>query len=650
MKKKILALPLAAALGLGLLAGCTGQNGGTPTPTPDAQNPDAKPAAVTFEDTVAWDGQYDVVVVGFGGAGAVAAANAADAGAKVLILEKAPLGSEGGNTRVSGQFFVYGNGNYEDTLSYYKALAGTHEVPEALLETYVREITNLADTVAEEFDLDRNDFVDSNYWDTTRGMSPEYPELPGADTISLMATHADGASDGYLWGLMRKRVADHSNEIDVWFESPAVHLIQDPGNKTIIGVQVERGGKTLNIRANNGVIMACGGFENNPEMVETYLGLSAFVPQGTLYNTGDGHRMVMEVGADMWHMDVYEGMGGALGASSVIEAQVGHYTSYMPPCNSGSIMLVSGGGTRFLNESESPRHGHIKNGDVYENPWWPDEIYLIMSNQNYQTALAYQVAIPADYEYTYTGSTWEELARNAGIDAAGLVETVEKFNGYAQSGVDPEFGRPADKMSPFPAEGPYYAVKLVPVILNTQGGARRNENAEVLGTDGNPIPHLYSAGEFGGICSNQYQGGGNIAECIIFGRIAGQNAAKAKSYTSTVLSKVDSNITYTPGVETDLKANDYSGVTLGENEYLGVGAGGMGGDIALKVTIVNGDITAIEVVDQKETPDRFAKVEETLIPAIIEANSVEVDGISSCTLSSNAVKAAVADALAQASK
>lgn len=646
MKKKLVALSLTATMGLSLLAGCSDQNADS-TPTPEAGNLATVTNEVTFENTVAWDGQYDVVVVGFGGAGAVAAKNAADAGAKVLIVEKAPEGHEGGNTRYCGQMFVYGNGNYEDTLAYYKALAGSHEVPEALLETYVSKITNMTDVVAEEFGLDKSTFRSAKTLSQTiANFDPEYPELPGVESISLMAAHEEGVSDGYLWGVMRQCVIDRSENIDVWYESPAVHLIQDPGNKTIIGVQVERNGKTLNVRADNGVVMACGGFENNEEMVETYLGLSTFVPQGTLYNTGDGHRMVMEVGADLWHMDVYEGMG-ALGASTIIEERVAHHIGYMPPCTSGSVLLVSGAGTRFVDENFVTRHGHVENGDVYENPWYPEDIYLIMSNQNYQTALAYQVAIPADYEYTYCGNTWEELAEAAGIDAEGLKASVEKFNGYAESGVDAEYGRSAESMSAFPAEGPYYAVKLAPVILNTQGGARRNENAEVLDTEGNPIPHLYSAGEFGGICALQYQGGGNIAECIIFGSIAGQNAAKEKSYVSSVISEVESEITYTPGVETDIKVADYSDVELGENEYLGIGSGGMGGDIVLKVTVVDGTIQNIEVVDQKETPERFAQVEEKLIPAIIEANSTEVDGVSSCTMSSDAVKAAVENALSQ---
>lgn len=630
---------LVALLALAMLCGCS-------TTVKNTES-----SQVTFENTVAWDGQYDVVVVGFGGAGAVSAITAAKEGAKVLIVEKAPEGSEGGNTRYSGQMFVYGNGNYENTLAYYQALAGNHEIPEALLEVYVSNITNMTDVVAETFNLDKEDFIDAVGFTGVSGYSPEYPELPGAESITLMSTHDAGISDGYLWGIMKECVTENTDNIDVWYESPAVSLIQDSGNGTIIGVEVERNGETLNIRANNGVILACGGYENNAEMVESYLGLTDYVLQGSLYNTGDGILMAMEVGAQLWHMHVYEGMG-AIGSTSVLteSGRVEYYTSYMPPCNSGSAILVGGDGTRFVNESIVTRHGHVLSGDGYENPQYPQDMYLVLSAKNYQTALAYGVAIPADYEYTYSANTLEELAEALDMNADKLTMTIDTFNRNANSGTTDEFGREASTMEAFPESGPYYAVKMVPVVLNTQGGAVRNENAEVLDTDGNPIPHLYSAGEFGGICAFQYQGGGNIAEVIIFGRLAGENAAKEKEYNSTVLTEVKSNIVYIPGYQSDLKEADYSDIELGENEYLGVGTGGMGGDIAVKVKIVEGKIEAIEVVMDNETEDRIAKVIEQLIPSIIENQSTDVDTVSSCTLSSNAVIEAVNNAIAESQK
>lgn len=613
----------------------------------------AMAGGITTAMTIEWDGAYDVVVIGFGGAGAVAAKNAAEAGAKVLIVEKAPEGHEGGNTRYSGQMFAYGKGNLEATRAYYKALGGSREIPEAMLNVYTEKIANMANVVAEETGLDPVNFGDAKVVSSAVVLySPEYPEMPGSESIELWATHQEGVSDGYLWSVLRKNVVALSDSIDVWFDSPAKHLIQEPTTGTILGVQVERGGEVLNIKANNGVVMALGGFENNQEMVETYLGMSDVSIMGSLYNTGDGIKMAMEVGADLWHMNVWEGMGGSIGGVTTIipeDQQVSVYASYMPPCNTGSVMLIAGDGSRILNESEFTRHGHIKHGDAWENPHYAQDMYLLMSAENYMTAVAYKMAFPENYEYVYSGNTMEELAGVIGADAATLADTVAKFNTYAETGIDAEFGRSAESMKAFPAEGPYYAVKMVPQMLNTQGGARRNENAEVLSTEGTPIPHLYSAGEFGGICSLHYQGGGNIAECIIFGQIAGKNAAAAKeALPEGLVTDVMDNAKYVPGVMTDIVVADYSHIALGENEYLGLGEGGMGGVVACKVKIVDGKIEAIEVVEHKETPGISDPAIANMPGKIIEAQSTEVDVIGGASLTSTAIKNAVADALSKA--
>ena len=82
------------------------------------------------------------------------------------------------------------------------------------------------------------------------------------------------------------------------------------------------------------------------------------------------------------------------------------------------------------------------------------------------------------------------------------------------------------------AEAPYYAIEMSPSMLNTQGGPRRNENAQIVRPSGAPIPRLYSAGELGSIYSYLYQGTGNIGECLAFGRIAGRNAVAEQPWDS----------------------------------------------------------------------------------------------------------------------
>ena len=110
-----------------------------------------------------------------------------------------------------------------------------------------------------------------------------------------------------------------------------------------------------------------------------------------------------------------------------------------------------------------------------------------------------------------------------------LEKTVARWNKSCALGNDSEFGRPANKMAPIQTS-PYYAAEFVPAFTNTQGGPRRNSAAQVLDTKRKPIPRLYSAGELGSVFSYHYQGGGNIAECIFFGQIAGEHAASEKPW------------------------------------------------------------------------------------------------------------------------
>ena len=115
------------------------------------------------------------------------------------------------------------------------------------------------------------------------------------------------------------------------------------------------------------------------------------------------------------------------------------------------------------------------------------------------------------------------LARSDRVtDARALEESVRRWNRSCDAGKDTDFGR--TKMLVPIAQPPYYAIALSPSMLNTQGGPRRNEHAQVVRPDSTPIPRLYSAGELGSIYSYLYQGTGNIGECLAFGRIAARNA------------------------------------------------------------------------------------------------------------------------------
>lgn len=606
----------------------------------------SKTADYTFADTIKWDAQYDVVVAGFGAAGAVASKTAADNGAEVLLVEKCSEGEAGGNSKVAGQLFAYGYENEEKTLAYYKALAGDTDVPDAMLETIANGVAHMKDTMV-SLGFNEEEFVDWTGVPVIGVMSPEYPEFEGSDSIGLWTTHAK-TSDSYMYQTLKEQVLKNSDKIDVWFESPATELIQDPVTKTIVGIKVERDGETLNVRALNGVVLATGGFEANSEMVQNYTGLTDYAPIGGLYNTGDGIKMAQAVGADLWHMDVYEGGFGLGGVSFKVEP--GEHASQIQvltqgPLNTGALILVGTDGDRFVDESTPVRHGHMYMNGSWRNPIYPDTMWVVY-DQTQADIIAEAGAIPEQFkDGIIEADSIEELAELTGTKLDQLTASIEQFNHYASTGVDEQYHRPAECMREFDGEK-YYAFEVVPEILNTQGGPKRNENAEILDTNGNPIPHLYSAGEMGGITSEHYQGGTNLAECIIFGQIAGENAASKKDPLPTYnpLTQVESTPA-TLGQITDINGDATSEVEVADNQYVGE-ASGMGGTLVVRVTMDGDTITDVEIVSHSETEGISDPAIEQIPQAIVDANSTEVETVSGATVTSNAIIEAVNNALA----
>ena len=110
------------------------------------------------------------------------------------------------------------------------------------------------------------------------------------------------------------------------------------------------------------------------------------------------------------------------------------------------------------------------------------------------------------------------------MDAAGLVETVNKYNQCCAAGEDPDFGRLSETLIPIKTP-PFYAMELTIGNINTNGGPVHNKASQTLDRDGKPIPRLYSAGELGSIFGFLYNSGHNLPEALAFGRIAGMNTA-----------------------------------------------------------------------------------------------------------------------------
>ena len=644
------------ALGLGavgILAGCGSSADSTAASASSTAAP-AEKKEFTFADTVRWDAQYDVVVMGMGAAGMVAAKTAADNGAKVVIVEKCEEGKAGGNTKVCGQLFAYANGDKDAAKSYYTALAGGRDIEPEIIDAISEGVANMADILADEFGFNKDEYMDwtgVNVVGTNMGaMSPEYPEMPGHEKMALWTTHA-GASDGYLYQGLKQNVTDRVDAIDVWYSSPAKSLIQDPVTKTVVGVTVERDGKEMNIRALNGVCICTGGFECNKEMVQHYLNVINYAARGGQYNTGDGIKMAQAVGADLWHMDCYEGLFGLGSVTYPVEEGI--------PCdmiatlaqnavNTGAAILVGTDGDRFVNESETVRHGHLYENGIWENPTFPEKVWYII-DETQKGEIEAAGAMPEEQLAKLTAyDSIGALAEGIGVDKDRLTKTIKNYNSFANNGEDYKCGREAQYMRAFDGKK-YYAMYMVSGLLNTQGGPKRSANAEVLDTQGNPIPHLYSAGECGGITVCMYQGGTNIAECITFGRIAGKNAAAAKDALPTYTVEAVESAPAQPGDIDDLVGEEETYETA-DNQYIGK-AQGMDDEIVVRVTVDDGKISQVEVLKQNETKGIGVPATEQLPEKFVGLDTEEainaVDGISGATITSNALKQAVVNALLQ---
>lgn len=645
------------ALGLGavgILAGCASSASSTAASASSTAAP-AEKKEFTFADTVRWDAQYDVVVMGMGAAGMVAAKTAADNGAKVVIVEKCEEGKAGGNTKVCGQLFAYANGDKDAAKSYYTALAGGRDIEPEIIDAISEGVANMADILADEFGFNKDEYMDwtgVNVGGTNMGaMSPEYPEMPGHEKMALWTTHA-GASDGYLYQGLKQNVTDRVDAIDVWYSSPAKSLIQDPVTKTVVGVTVERDGKEMNIRALNGVCICTGGFECNKEMVQHYLNVINYAPRGGQFNTGDGIKMAQAVGADLWHMDCYEGLFGLGSVTYPVEEGI--------PCdmiatlaqnavNTGAAILVGTDGDRFVNESETVRHGHLYENGIWENPTFPEKVWYII-DETQKGEIEAAGAMPEEQLAKLTAyDSIDALAEGIGVDKDRLTKTIKNYNSFANNGEDYKCGREAQYMCAFDGKK-YYAMYMVSGLLNTQGGPKRSANAEVLDTQGNPIPHLYSAGECGGITVCMYQGGTNIAECITFGRIAGKNAAAVKDALPTYTVEAVESAPAQPGDIDDLVGEEETYETA-DNQYIGK-AQGMDDEIVVRVTVDDGKISQVEVLKQNETEGIGVPATEQLPEKFVGLDTEEainaVDGISGATITSNALKQAVVNALLQA--
>jgi len=513
-----------------------------------------------------WDREADVVVVGCGYAGSNAAIAGHDAGAKVLILEKAPEQYAGGNSSVSGGGMSIPL-NLEDAKKYYRALAfGT--VPDDLVSDMAEAMVKVPDQLKKiGIDVAPIRMTAGIPAGMAPGAAPaakppvaRLPSglnlLPGAGNNRI---YAIVLKEGYArMGTGKELYLAHKNclqnrKIEILYETPAVELIQNLIDKSIQAVVAKQKGKKIFVKARRGVVLACGGYEADYEM-QVYFNFPGIkiYPWGTPYNTGDGIKMVSEIGAPLWHTCNLEWDGPCVKVPSEkygIAVQAGILTMAGVP---GNYIVVNKYGRRFMNDTKSLTHIKETLELTYfdhERVEYPNLPFYIVFDETYRVkrplvpkstfawnhvhkVVEWSSDNSAEIEkgWVFKANTLKELAAKAGIDPAGLEATVSKYNEYCQEGKDADFNRRPENLFPV-ATPPYYAAELALTVTNTQGGPKHNGKAQTLNKDNKPIPRLYTAGEFGSFFGFLYPGGSNIPEAIAFGRIAGENAAKEKPWS-----------------------------------------------------------------------------------------------------------------------
>ncbi len=481
-----------------------------------------------------WDHEVDVLIAGFGLAACSAAieAHAADPKARILMLEKADETNAGGDTRASGQGLVIAK-DKDAMMRYHRNMYAPNPIPDDLLEFYVDELMVLHPWIQERAKEANQAYIQlfAIY---------EFPELGAADAVLRQATILPRA--GGLWQAFKKNVL--KRPIDVWYESPATDLVQDHETGEVLGAIVKRQGKELRVRARRGVVLACGGYSANREMLANYCGYTDTPPAGSPYNTGDGIYMLQKAGADLWHM-----RNRMYSAGFHLALEVPDFKSafLLPPSvstRSGWIEIAADS-KRFYDESLPYGLTHYKvrnHGNYFDSlHQWVGPVHRIFdetvrrdggpmagehgwNNVVHQYRWSRDNSVEVEKGWILKADTIGELADKMGRKRAEVEQAVAEFNKSCEAKHDPLFGRDPETLKPI-VTAPFYAARIKPIMICTSGGGKRNRRSEVLDRNAKAIPGLYEAGQLGSMISFLYQNGTYLTEAMISGRSAGKNAA-----------------------------------------------------------------------------------------------------------------------------
>ena len=488
--------------------------------------------------------EHDVIVVGAGNAAFCAALAAQEQGASVLMLEAAPEEESGGNSRfTAGSIRVVYNG-VEDIKTLVPDLTEA-EIATTDFGTYTQEqfFDDMARVTQHRADPDLIELLVTRSFDTLcwmRDKGVRFIPIYGRQAFKIdgkfkfwggLTVESVGGGPGLVNMLTE---AARKRGVEVRYQTRALDLLYDGAR--IGGVRVRSNGHVSELRGKS-VVLACGGFEANPEWRTRYLGPGWDLAKvrGSRFNAGDGIRMALEIGASpRGNWSGCHAVGWEMNAPEFGDLAVGdQFQKHSYPFG----IMVNATGKRFVDEGADFRnYTYARYGRVILEQ--PNQFAWQIFDQKVKHLQRDEYRIRQITKAT--GDTIEELAKKLdGVDAAQFVKTIAEYNAAVRQDIpfNPNVkdgrrtqGLAIDKSNWANTidQPPFEAYGVTCGITFTFGGLRINTDGEVLNTDYQPIRGLYAAGELvGGIFYFNYPGGSGLISGAVFGKIAGSSAGRA---------------------------------------------------------------------------------------------------------------------------
>ena len=451
-----------------------------------------KKADIVYKNTTC-----DIVIIGAGGAGLVAATEAASKGAHVIVLEK--MGIVGGNSN-------YSTGGINASYTKEQERLGIKDSPDVFYDDtmkggyYLNDpdlVRTLVDHSAAIVDWLQSDLIGADLSDV--GI------FGGATNKRIHRPQGGSAIGAHLVPLLHKAALKQG--ADIRLNNKVIDILSDNGKASGARVSTANGEYVILAKA---VIIASGGFGANPAMVTLYNpSLEGFGTTNHKGATGDAFAMVEKFDAALTQMAQIQTHPTVVPRSGVMLTEA---------VRGNGAILVSRTGKRFVDEMET--RDVVSAAMLAE----PEKTAFLVFDQSVRDSLKV-IETYAKQGLLVEGATIPELAEKAGIEPKVLKDTIDRYNGFVQAGEDKDFHRNPTSMERALATAPFFAVECGPAIHHTMGGLKINPHAEVLNVHGETIPALFAAGEVtGGVHGGNRLGGNAVADICVFGKIAADSA------------------------------------------------------------------------------------------------------------------------------